>query len=264
MSKARLSDRVAFITGGANGIGRACAERFVADGAQVVIADIFAEQAQRTALEIGSSAVGVQCDVTDENSIESAFANAIKTFGAVDIVVASAGKGGFSPIKDQSLEMWNDIVGLCLTGVFLTIKHASRVMNDGGSIITIASLNAVQQAEGLSAYCAAKSGVVALTRVAAMELGSRNIRANSILPGLVETQLTQTFWNMPGVVEEFIENAPLGRFATPHDIANVAAFLASDDASHVTGGAHSVDGGASTKRYPDIQAAIARLSGTTQ
>ena len=264
MTSLQLSGRVAFITGGANGIGRACAERFVADGAQVVIADIFGEQALKTADEIGQSAIGVQCDVTNENSVEKAIAYAIDTFGSLDIVVASAGKGGFSPIKDQSLEMWNDIVGLCLTGVFLTIKHASRVMNNGGSIITIASLNAIQQAEGLSAYCAAKSGVVALTRVAAMELGARDIRANSILPGLVETQLTQTFWNMPGVVEEFIENAPLGRFATPRDIANVAAFLASDDSSYITGGAHSVDGGASTKRYPDIPAAIARISGVAQ
>ena len=107
----------------------------------------------------------------------------------------------------------------------------------------------------------AKAGVAMLTKVAAMELGHRQIRVNTIAPGLVETNATAAFWMVPGVVEEFIENTTLGRFATPDDIAAVALFLASDDASYVSGAFHSVDGGASTKRYPDLPGAFARLSG---
>lgn len=258
MGQNRFDNKVAFVTGGANGIGRACAQRFIDDGGRVMIADVIAEQAHATATELGPEASWVQCDVTNENSLADAAETTIKQFGRIDSVVASAGKGGFSPIVDHTLDMWNDIVGLCLTGVFLTIKHTAPLMRDGGSIVTISSLNGVQQAEGMAAYCAAKSGVIALTRVAAMELGRRNIRVNAVLPGLVETQLTQGFWQLPGMVEEFLENAPLGRYSQPEDIAAVVAFLLSDDARLVTAGVHNVDGGASTKRYPDVPRVIER------
>jgi 3-oxoacyl-[acyl-carrier protein] reductase len=110
------------------------------------------------------------------------------------------------------------------------------------------------------AYCSAKAGVAMLTRVAAMELGHRGIRVNSIGPGLVETNATAAFWMVPGVVEEFIDNTTLGRFAQPSDVADLASFLASHEASFITGAFHSVDGGASTKRYPDLPGAFARLA----
>lgn len=254
----RFDGKVAFITGGANGIGRASAERFIREGGRVMIADIDGEHASHTADELGPSAAWMRCDVTDESSVETAVATTVDRFGSLDAVVASAGKGGFSPLVDHSLEMWNDVVGLCLTGVFLTIKHTARRMSDGGSIVTISSLNGVQQAEGMAAYCAAKSGVIALTRVAAMELGARGIRVNAVLPGLVETQLTQGFWQLPGMVDEFVENAPLGRYAQPDDIASVVTFLLSNDARLVTAAVHNVDGGASTKRYPDVPRVIRR------
>ena len=113
----------------------------------------------------------------------------------------------------------------------------------------------------MSAYCAAKAGVAMLTRVAAMELGHRQVRVNTIAPGLVETPLSAGFWAIPGVVEEFVENTTVGRFASPDDIAALALFLASDESSFVSGSLYAVDGGAATKRYPDLPAAFARIEG---
>ena len=131
------------------------------------------------------------------------------------MAVANAGRGTFAPIVDHPLEEWQAILDLCLTGVFLTLKHSARVMHDGGSIITIASLNATQPSAGMSAYCTAKAGVVMLSKVAAMELGGRRIRVNAIAPGLVETNATSAFFMVPGVVEEFVDNTTVGRFAQP-------------------------------------------------
>ncbi len=256
----RLTGKVALVTGAASGIGKAICTRFVAEGATVIAGDIDDTGLERLATELGSAIVPARCDVTSEDSIAALCALAAP-IGGLDIAVANAGKGTFSPIVDHPLEAWQEIIDLCLTGVFLTVKHAGRAMNDGGSIINIASLNAIQPAEGMGAYCAAKAGVAMLTKVAAMELGHRQIRVNTIAPGLVETNATAAFWMVPGVVEEFIENTTLGRFATPDDIAAVALFLASDDAAYVSGAFHSVDGGASTKRYPDLPGAFARLSG---
>jgi NAD(P)-dependent dehydrogenase (short-subunit alcohol dehydrogenase family) len=125
-------------------------------------------------------------------------------------------------------------------------------------MLAIASLNAVQPAEGMAAYCAAKAGVKEFSRVAAMELGPKGVRVNCVGPGLVQTNATGAFWLLPGVVEEFVENTTLGRFAQPEDVANLALFLASDEASFVSGGFFLVDGGASTRRYPDLPAAFAR------
>lgn len=168
------------------------------------------------------------------------------------MAVANAGSGAFSAVVDHPLETWRSIIDLCLTGVFLTFKHAGRVMNDGGSIIAISSLNGTQPSAGMAAYCSAKAAVIMLTRVTAMELGDRHIRVNAIAPGLVETGATSGFWMVPGVVESFVENTTLGRFAQPSDIADVAAFLASESSSFISGAVIPVDGGAGTKKYPDL------------
>jgi NAD(P)-dependent dehydrogenase (short-subunit alcohol dehydrogenase family) len=182
-----------------------------------------------------------------------------ESLGGLDIAVANAGKGAFGPIVDQPLGAWQEIIDLCLTGVFLTVKHAGRAMNEGGSIVTIASLNAIQPAAGMSAYCTAKAGVAMLSKVAAMELGHRGIRVNTVAPGLVETAATAAFWSLPGVVEEFVDNTTLGRHGRPIDVADMVAFLTGDEATFISGGFFSVDGGASTKRYPDLPAAMSRL-----
>jgi NAD(P)-dependent dehydrogenase (short-subunit alcohol dehydrogenase family) len=260
----RLDGKVALVTGAANGIGRAIARTFLDEGASVVVADIDLDGAASLVGPIdddSSRFAAVRCDVTREVDIQAAAQTAIDRFGGLDIAVANAGKGAFGMITEHSLDDWQQVIDLCLTGVFLTVKHAGRLMRSGGSIINIASLNAIQPAEGMVAYCTAKAGVAMLTRVAAMELGHRQIRVNTIAPGLVETNATSAFFTMPEIVDEFVENTTVGRFALPDDIAKMALFLASDDSTYVSAAFLSVDGGASTKRYPDLPGAFARMTG---
>jgi NAD(P)-dependent dehydrogenase (short-subunit alcohol dehydrogenase family) len=144
-----------------------------------------------------------------------------------------------------------------LIGPLLTTKHASRHMSAGGSIILTASLNAVQPAAGMSAYCCSKAGVAMLAQVAALELGPRGVRVNAIGPGLVRTPLTEGMWTMPSIVDEFNENAPLATDTSADDVANLVTFLASDEASSITGTLQLIDRGAHTKRYPDLPARLA-------
>ena len=252
-------ERLGLVTGAASGIGRAITERFVADGMRVLAADIDLAGLQRLTDDLGDRVVTTHCDVTDEASVAAVAAQA-RDLGGLHVAVANAGRGTFSPIVDHPLDEWKSIIDLCLTGVFVTVKHAAGAMHDGGSIITIASLNATQPSAGMAAYCAAKAGVVMLTRVAAMELGPRRIRVNTIAPGLVETNATSAFFMVPGVVEEFVDNTTVGRFAQPADIANMASFLAGDESTFVSGSLFPVDGGAGTKKYPDLPAAFARLT----
>lgn len=256
-------ERLGLVTGAASGIGRAITERFVADGMRVLAADIDTAGLHRLQGDLGDRVVTAHCDVTDEASV-AALAATARDLGGLHVAVANAGRGAFSPIVDHPLDEWRAILDLCLTGVFVTVKHAAGAMHDGGSIITIASLNATQPSAGMAAYCAAKAGVVMLTRVAAMELGPRRIRVNTIAPGLVETNATSAFFMVPGVVEEFVDNTTVGRFAQPADIANMASFLAGDESTFVSGSLFPVDGGAGTKKYPDLPAAFARLTPPTE
>lgn len=247
------------MTGAASGIGRGIALRFAAEGAVVVAGDVDAEGLATLAAELGpGSCTPVVGSVTEEADCEALAAAAVHGHGRLDVCVANAGAGGFAMIEDHPLDEWRRVIDLCLTGVFLTVKHCARQMGDGGSIVTVASLNAVQPSAGMSAYCAAKAGVKELSRVAAMELGPKGVRVNCIGPGLVQTNATSAFWLVPGVVEEFVENTTVGRFAQPEDVAALALFLASDEAAFVSGGFYLVDGGASTRRYPDLPAAFAR------
>jgi len=259
---ARLEGATALVTGAAAGIGRAITDRLVADGAVVLAGDVDVTGLAALSAAHGDRVITRHCDVTDEASV-AALADLAADRGGLDIAVANAGKGAYGLIVDHTLESWREIIDLCLTGVFLTVKHAGRVMNDGGSIVNIASLNAIQPAEGMAAYCAAKAGVAMLTKVAAMELGHRRIRVNTVAPGLVETSATSAFFMVPGIVEEFVENSTVGRFGQPADIADMVAFLVGPESTFVSAGLFSVDGGASTKRYPDLPGAFARLAGTT-
>lgn len=261
----RLAGKTALVTGAASGIGRAITLAFLSEGAQVVALDIDRERLallvdDHTASGSASQLITEVADVTDEKALSTAVERGQGTFGDYDVVVANAGRGSFSSIVDTPLEEWSAVIDLCLTGVFLTLKCAGRHLADGASLITIASLNAIQPAAGMGAYCAAKAGVAALTNVAALEFGARGIRANTIAPGLVETAASSAFWQIPGVVDEFVDNTTIGRHGRPEDVAALAVFLAGDESSFVSGSLYSVDGGASTKRYPDLPAAIRRLS----
>lgn len=254
-----LDGKVALVTGAASGIGRAITERYVADGARVAAGDIDADGLQSLATSLGSAVVTRHCDVTIEDDLAGLTTLAVDSFGGLDVVVANAGAGTYGLITDHPLEEWKRIIDLCLTGVFLTLKHTGGHIRPGGSVITIASLNAIQPSKGMAAYCAAKAGVAMLTRVAAMEFGPREIRVNTIAPGLVATNATSGFFAIPDVVAEFEENAPLGRHASADEIAGVAAFLAGDDSSFMSGSFVSVDGGGNTGRYPDLPGIFGRL-----
>lgn len=255
----RLEGKVALVTGAASGIGRSVTERFIAEGASVLAADVDPSGLDRLANDFEDNVLTGICDVTEEVQVETFVAEGLRCWDGIDIVVANAGAGTYSMIEHHPLQEWKRIIDLCLTGVFLTLKHTGPHIRPGGSIITIASLNAVQPARGMSAYCAAKAGVAMLTRVAAMEFGPRNIRANTIGPGLVETNATAGFFALEDVVQEFEANAPLGRHARPDEIAAVAAFLASDDSAFMSAAFLSVDGGGTTGRYPDLPSIFDRI-----
>jgi NAD(P)-dependent dehydrogenase (short-subunit alcohol dehydrogenase family) len=254
-----LTGKVALVTGAASGIGRAITERFIADGAQVVAGDIGQEGLDLLRAEFGVAVSTCLCDVTQEEDVANLAAFGISSFGHIDIVVANAGAGTYGLITELPLSEWKRIIDLCLTGVFLTLKHGGAVISDGGSIINIASLNAIQPSQGMSAYCAAKAGVSMLTQVAAMEFGPRGVRVNTIAPGLVETNATSGMFAVPVVIEEFVENATLSRFAQPDEIASVASFLASDESSYMSASFVSVDGGGNTGRYPNLPKAFGQL-----
>ena len=248
---ARLAGKVALVTGGASGIGRAIVERFVADGAHVVAGDI--DSGGLASLASEQVAVA-RCDVTSEADQAALVQLAADRFGGLDIGIANAGTGWATKVLDHELPDWQRVIDICLTGVFLTYKHAGRAVaaRGGGSLVATASLNAVQAASGMAAYCAAKGGVKMLTEVTALELGEAGIRVNAVAPGLVKTQLTDLMWMMPGVVDQYLDNTPLGRWSQPSEIAALVAFLVSDEASFITGTLQLVDGGSHLKRYPDI------------
>ncbi len=259
----RLNDKVALITGGASGIGLGIARRFVAEGARVVLADINEDRASACAVEFGDHGASVRADLNAEPDAELMVARAVERFGRLDIGVNAAGIGALAPIVSQTAEQWDAVVDLDLRGVFLSTKYEARQMiaqAEGGAIVNIASINARQPAEGMSAYCCAKAGVEMFTRVAAMELAPHNIRVTAIGPGLVDTPLVAPLTSIPAILNEYIENIPLGRAGTPDDIAAAALFLVSADASWITGDTLFVDGAELTKRYPELLKRIAELA----
>jgi NAD(P)-dependent dehydrogenase (short-subunit alcohol dehydrogenase family) len=261
----RLEDKVAVVTGAASGIGLGVARRFVAEGAAVVLGDIDVPGLEGVTEELGPLAASLPTDVTDEDHVAALCELALSRFGHLDVAIANAGAGHYAPIVDHSLADWQRILDLCLTGVFLTVKHAALAMTRSdrarpASIVAIASMNAVQPAAGMAAYCTAKAGVSMLAQVAAMELGPSGIRVNAIAPGLVQTGATGAFFDLPGVVDDFVANTAVKRFATPDDVASLAVYLASDESSFVSASTYLIDGGGHTGRYPVLAEHFARLA----
>ncbi len=251
----RLVGKVGVVTGGASGIGLATARRFVAEGARVVLGDRNGELLAEIGAELGDAAATEVIDVTVEGDIERLVQRAVETFGGLDLAVNCAGLGSFSPIADHPADEWRTVIDVCLTGVFLSVKHEAQAMRAGGKggvIVNIASINAKVPAVGLGAYCCAKAGVEMLTRCAGMELGPEGIRVAGIGPGYVETPLTAFAQQIPALHDAYVESIPLGRAGAADDIANVALFLVGDEASWVTGETLYVDGAESTKGYPDF------------
>jgi NAD(P)-dependent dehydrogenase (short-subunit alcohol dehydrogenase family) len=247
--------RSAVVVGAASGIGWATAQGLAADGYRVVLADRNAEGARDRVAELGAPHTAAYVDVSDEASVEQLFTD------AVDAVVNCAGFSNVGMIVDMPVEQFREVIDVCLTGGFIVAKHAGRTLREGGVLVQISSLNGRQPAAGMSAYCAAKAGLSMLTQVAALELAPRGIRVNAVAPGFVHTPLTAPAASVPGVVEDYLENTPLGRAGTPADVANAVRYLCSPGASWLTGEVLDLNGGAHLKRYPDILGHVMKLAG---
>jgi NAD(P)-dependent dehydrogenase (short-subunit alcohol dehydrogenase family) len=247
----RLKGKVAVITGAASGIGRATAIKFAGEGAAVVIADLNVEggeAAVRDCKENGGRAVFHKTDVSAEAEIKALIGRAIKEFGRLDIIYNNAGiVGATGSIEQTSVEDWDKSHAILLRGVFLGMKHAAPELRKagGGSIISTASVAGIRGLLGVHAYCAAKAGVVNLTRSVALELAKDKIRVNCICPGGINTPILHR--NQPGAkdaMEQWMATVqPIQRAGNPEDIAGMALYLASDDSEFVTGQAMVVDGG---------------------
>ena len=256
----RLENKVAIITGAASGIGEGTVRQYVAEGARVLIADIDDARGGALAEELGPSTSYLRTDVANEDDIARAVASATDRWGRVDVMFNNAGFGGVSgPIEDLDMAGYDTTMGVLLRGVFLGAKHATRQMkaNGGGVIINTASVAGLQAGFGPVVYSAAKAAVAHMSRCLAVELAPFNIRVNAICPGVT---ITNIFTNSLGVPAEMRAAllpkidaalatwAPLGRSGVPDDIANAATWLASDEASYVTGQAITVDGGLTAGR----------------
>lgn len=246
--------RNAVVVGGASGIGRAVAHALAADGYRVTVADRNTEGAQAVAAELGDPHVAANVEVTDEDSVRLLFAEA----GALDVVVNTAGFGGVGLITDLAVEDFRSVLDVCLTGAFIVIKHAAPQLRDGGALVSLSSLNARQPAAAMSAYCAAKAGLSMLTQVAALELGPRGIRVNAVAPGFVHTPLTEPVTQIPGVLDDYLENTALGRGGTPEEVAEAVVFMCK--APWLTGEVLDLNGGAHLKRYPDVYGHVMKLA----
>lgn len=239
-----LDGKVAVITGAGSGMGRASAQVFVREGARVVAADISGAQDQ-TASDLGDPAIAVHCDVADEASVIAMFEAAVKAFGKVDCALNVAGVASGGPLLDATLEEYHRVTSIDMLGVLLGTKHAIKTMlpTGGGSIVNFSSIGGLGASPmGTSIYSAAKGGVHAITKAAAVEYGAQGIRANAICPGFVETAMS----GGKGAAERFpqlVQGSALKRGAQPEEIAEVASFLCSDRASYLTGVILPVDGG---------------------
>jgi 3-oxoacyl-[acyl-carrier protein] reductase len=240
---ARLSGKVALITGGARGIGRATAQAFAAEGARVIVADVDAEASEATARSLGGGAIGLPIDVADPESVKSVVATALSRTERIDVLVNNAGITRDASLLKTSDEAWDSVIAVNLSGTFYMTREvaAHMVARGSGAIINASSVVGVYGNFGQSNYVATKSGVIGMTRVWARELGRKGVRVNCIAPGFIATDMTA---KMPeDVLEGMKKKTPLGRLGAPEDVARAYVFLASDEASFINGQVLGVDGG---------------------
>ncbi len=244
----RLKGKVAIVTGGGSGIGRATCLLFAREGAKVVVADYVAEGGNETMKQIkaaGGEAVFVQADVSKSTDVQNMIGATVRNYGRVDILFNNAGiEGPSSKLANLKEEDWDRVIAIDLTSVFLGIKYAIQEMlkQGGGVIISTASVAGMVGFPGSGAYAAAKAGVINLTRLAALEYAEKNIRVNCICPGVIETPMVdRVVGERPR--ERIVRTEPMGRLGRPEEIANAALFLASDESSFATGAPFIIDGG---------------------
>lgn len=264
----KLDGKVALITGAASGNGRGMALRFAEDGADIVIADINADQMGETARLVrdrARRALTRHCDVSKKNDIDQVMAAAVAELGHVDIAVANA---GVAESDTDCLRMteaqWDRTIAINLKGVFFTLQAAANQMirqGRGGRLIALASIMAEWGGAGSPAYCASKGGVKQLVKSFAIACGRYGITCNAIGPGFIETAMTQMITDNPMMASFLIDRTPAGRIGVPADVANVAAFLASDDSSFVTGTILFPDGGITAGLYSAAAAQLGQRQG---
>lgn len=252
----RFYDKVAVVMGGARGIGLAITDRLLSEGAKVAVCDVNEEALAALSSRSHPNCVGILCDVTNEQAVQSFIAHVAESFGSIRCAFNVAGAARGSYLVDTTESDFDFTVDLCLKGAFFCMKHQARHMMEqgqGGSIVNVSSHSAFIPQYVRSVYCASKAGLQMLTSNAALELGPFGIRVNSVMPGVVDTALTTGMFSNPVAVENFNSRTPLGRSAKPDDISGPAVFLATDDARHITGIGLVVDGGMAVSGYPDTR-----------
>ena len=245
----RLKGRVAIITGAGSGNGRGIALRFSEEGVRIVAADLDPESARETANlveDAGGEAFAVRADVSRREQVSAMVEAATEQFGAIDILVNNAGVETLVPLLDLEESEWDRIVDTNLKGAFLCAQIAARAMVSArtpGAIVNIASINAKIALAGQAHYTSSKGGLIMLTKSMALDLAPHGIRVNAIGPGVIETRMTERSLSDPERRAMLLSKVPLGRVGQPRDVANAALFLASDEASYITGTTLYVDGG---------------------
>jgi gluconate 5-dehydrogenase len=245
VSRRRFEGRTCVVTGGGRGIGRGVALALAAEGAAVAVCARTRDQVVAVAAEIGDRALGLTVDVTDQASCERAIAEVSDRLGAPSILVNAA---GISPVRQRAerhpVDAWRDILGVNLTGSFLMTRAASpALLESGGSVVMVSSVTGRIASPRLAAYGASKAGLTHLTRTLAREWADRGVRVNAVSPGYVETELTDAMLAVERLRAEVVAATPLGRVATVEEIVPAVLFLASDEASYITGAELLVDGG---------------------
>jgi NAD(P)-dependent dehydrogenase (short-subunit alcohol dehydrogenase family) len=239
----RFTGQVAIVTGAYGGIGLAAARRLAAEGANLVLVGRdtgkLAEAQQRLQAEGSPPVLCSACDVGDENQVRATVDHAVSRFGRLDVVVNNAGVMIFKPLEEHTAEDWEKVLRVDLFGAFFFIKEAFRVMTNGGAIVNVSSIHAVETEPFVASYAAAKTALLSLTRSAALEGKPRNIRVNAVLPGAIDTPM---LWSNPNVHSgaEKISTNDVGK---PEDVAAAIAYLASPDAAFIQGASLRIDGG---------------------
>jgi len=250
----RLTGKIAFVTGGARGIGRAIVEKFAAEGASVAFVDLDEQAGRQAADELADSGAPVafeRADITSEGEVQRAIAQVLDRHGTLDVLVNNAGVNAYFDATQMTEVEWDQVFAVDMKGAWLCAKYALRPMKraERGSIVNIASIHATLTIRGMFPYAAAKSGIVGLTRSLALEFAPFGIRVNAVLPGYTRTRLVDEWLaTQPDPVDaerRALRSIPLGRMATPAEIANLVAFVASDEASAITGASLAADGGLS-------------------